>query len=546
MPLRFKRLLLCLIALMLTLPPVFARGEELAPEAWEEVEEDTGEKEEAPLEPGEILVIYPEEADRRRAEDPISAVAEALVSLGHTADYVEARNASGLALNYDKVIWCATAVSPYMDASLLKGYEGHLMVLGQGNALGSLGFSVPEDMEGALIGVCEYAFQDGVIFQASVPLLNSAQLEESDYASGTLEAVDWNLPLVSGRGKLRYLPLVDYSTSFAKAVLRQELAQWLWPYDVPIHTYAEYLVLDAVYPFVNLLRFKDLVEYMVDQKMNFVISVMPIYQNADYPAMKRFAEVLRFAQANGGAVVLHAPIIQNGVEAEELAVQLSAATSAYLALDVYPLGLEIPSEWLFRPDLRSILGGYRTLLLSEMDAFAQHPISEYPLKQHLSKGFQQILPALRLDETGASRLSCYPAAVYLDLGMTEDDQLYAVINAAKDSPIPMRSLWDMEQAVYMNEGSFLTWDRNTLLVNGVQCFNVFTPQEEEPFDYHRNVYYRFVANLAQQNYFLIALSVVLLVIFALLGLSSRRQMHRSFFRSLPHAPKGEKKKNVRS
>ena len=54
--------------------------------------------------------------------------------------------------------------------------------------------------------------------------------------------------------------------------------------------------------------------------------------------------------------------------------------------------------------------------------------------------------------------------------------------------------------------------------------------EEEPFDYRRNEYYRFVANLNNQNHFLIAVSGAVLVLFLALARQSRRQMHRRFLR----------------
>ena len=141
------------------------------------------------------------------------------------------------------------------------------------------------------------------------------------------------------------------------------------------------------------------------------------------------------------------------------------------------------------------------------------------------------MPAVKLDETGVSHLARCATAVYLDLGMTEDEQLLSVIEAARNAPIPMQSLWGMDQAAYTNDGFFLTWDQNTLLVNDEQRFLVYTPQTfDREFDYKRNEYYRFVANLNNQNHFLIGVSVVVLVLFLALGYQSRKQMHRRFLK----------------
>ena len=212
----------------------------------------------------------------------------------------------------------------------------------------------------------------------------------------------------------------------------------------------------------------------------------------------------------------------------------SSTVGSTLGLDdknVYPLALEVPSEWLFREDLLPILGRYKTLFLSDMDAFSSHAPKEYGLMDYLLLGSQQIVPAVKLDETGVSHLARCATAVYLDLGMTEDEQLLSVIEAARNAPIPMQSLWGMDQAAYTNDGFFLTWDQNTLLVNDEQRFLVYTPQTfDREFDYKRNEYYRFVANLNNQNHFLIGVSVVVLVLFLALGYQSRKQMHRRFLK----------------
>lgn len=511
---RCNRLAALLLALLLAAPLIPAGAEETA------------------LPPvGDVLVVYAEEADRKAGADNLSAIAQALFSLRYTADFVEAQDAGAMIGRYERVIWCDTAVSDRMDASVLTGYEGMLLALGQARGLEAFGLTPREEFSGSFMGVAEYAFDDEILFRHSVSVLNAGAFDEPSYQSGVLAASGGQLPLASGSGNVHYLALQDYTDSFSGELLAQEIAQWLWPYDVRMPTYTQHVVLDAVYPFYDPCRLQTLVEYMVENRMHFVISVMPVYDHADYPAMTQFCEVLRYAQANGGAVILHAPNTQNALDASELSRQLTAATVNYCSQNVYPLALEIPSEWLFREDLLPILRRYKTLFLSELDAFPAHAAKEYGMKDYLPSGIQQIVPALKLDETGVSHAARCATAVYLDMSMTEDAQLFSVIDAVKDAPFPMQSLWGMEQAVYTDEGHSLTWDKNTLRVDGAQRFNVYSPTPEgEPFDYKRNEYYRFVANLKNQNQFLIGMSIVVLVIFLFLGAQSRRQMHRRFLK----------------
>lgn len=515
---RFKRIPALLLALVLTAAPALGRTEETMPE------------EEAPA---RILVVYPEEMDRRTGPDNLSSLAQVLLSLRYTADYVEAAKAAEAIGRYENVIWFAASDSKRMDPAVLKGYTGRLLALGQGTGLEAFGIYPRTDMPQDAGAVAEYTFIDDYAFRSSVLLMNPSVVPDAVYSAGWLNASGQTAPLTSGRDGVYYIPLMDYTENFAKAVLMQEIAQWLWPYESRMHTYTEHLVLSELYPFSDLYRLRDLVQYMVDQKMNFVLSVMPIYDHADYPAMQQFCEVLRFAQANGGAVVLHAPIVQNGIDAETLSAKLTEAIKNYLNHDVYLLGMEIPSEWLFREDLRSIVGRNKTIFLSEMDAFASHAVSEYRLEQYINLGSQQIAPAIRLDELGVSHLARCSSAVYLNMGDTEDKDLYAAIDAVKNAPIPMQSLWDMEETVYADEGQYLIWDKNTLTVNGEQRFNVYTPREtDENFNYRRDVYYRFVANLTQQNYYLIGLSTVVLIVFLALGRRSRKQMHKRFLKKI--------------
>ena len=519
----FARALLCALALALAwLPEASALAEDAAPRA-----------------PAEILVVYPEEADRRAGEDDLAALARALLCLQHTADFVEAGDAAAVIGDYENVIWCATVRSDRMDPAILDGYAGGLLALGSARGLERFGIRPAEGLSGEQIGVARRAFVDGATFSASLPLLDPGTVDDAIGTDGSLEVLDARLPLAAGGDGVRYVPLVDYTTPFAQAVLTQEIAQWLWRFDSQIHTYTEYVVLDAVYPFADPYRLRDIVDYMLGKKMPFVISVMPIYDHADYPAMGRFCEVLRYAQANGGAIIMHAPIVQNGIDAAELAARLSTATRSYLDHGVYPLALEAPSQWLFDASLRGVLGRYRTLFISDLDAFASHGAGEYNLGDYIRMGSRQVVPALKLDETGISHLSCCATAVYLDFSALPDETLISAIDAAKDAPIPMQGLWDMEQTAYMDDG-LVTWDGGTLLVDGEQRFNVYEPSaaDDAPFDYRRNVYYRFVADLANQNHLLIGVSAGLLVLFMLLGWRSRRQMHRRFIKRKPEGAGG--------
>ena len=101
---------------------------------------------------GDILVIYPEEADKLSGEDDLSAIAKVLLSLRYSADFVEAEEAGPLIGEYDKVIWCSTVSSNRMDAKILQGYEGKLLVLGQAVGLEEFGLKETGGFLGSFMG----------------------------------------------------------------------------------------------------------------------------------------------------------------------------------------------------------------------------------------------------------------------------------------------------------------------------------------------------------------------------------------------------------
>ena len=264
--------------------------------------------------------------------------------------------------------------------------------------------------------------------------------------------------------------------------------------------------------------------------MNYVLSVMPLYRHSDYPGMKQFCEVLRYAQAHGGTVILHSPIIQNGVETNELQESLTSAFESYIENDVYPIALSIPSAWIFDDDLHETLGRYRTLFLEDTAAFSEKSGDTLAsaCNRFLSLGTQLFTPAIPLDDTGVSYLDTCATAVYVN-AEEDDEKIGRIIGAARYSPVSMESLWDMDQAVYTNRSHYLTWNGENLVCDGEAVSLAYHPKPyDEHFNYKRNVYYRATADLAHENVLLIFFSLAVMILFVVLILAARRQMERQF------------------
>lgn len=131
-----------------------------------------------------------------------------------------------------------------------------------------------------------------------------------------------------------------------------------------------YLYLDNVTPFNDLNNLIGEVDYLKDKGIKFFIEAAPVFVNEDLKAMGRFAEALRYAQANGGKVILKFPIINSkGVNGTDtggkiIGDKLKEAFKNYNNYWIYPVGINADEELLYREDLKNILESTDTLFLN--------------------------------------------------------------------------------------------------------------------------------------------------------------------------------------
>jgi hypothetical protein len=507
-----------------SLKGLITKGEE----GDQSVQKDSGTEQ---TQKSELLIVYPD--DLSHAErGSLCSVVETMTYLGHTADYLPQKEAAKRLSQYDAVVCYALKSSAEMN-SMLASYSGRVLLLG------CLPGTVPAPgtyprriiFSGNSSAVATYTFSGNNTFTQVLALNGLSLPQNPTYTAGTLSASDGEWPLVQGWGMVRYLPLTDYTTGFARAVLEQETTLWLWPYNDKPHSYAQFIVIDSAYPFTDPHRLLATVQKLAEEKISFVISVMPIYQNADFPAMQQFCEVLRFAQANGGAVILHAPILQGGLDVPDLQQKLSDAVQSYFENQVYPVALEIPRSWIYREDLRGTLGRYRTLFVYDDGTAGECLDLKLATNNFVRLGAQLISQAVRLDAEGAGYLDCCASAVYLSAA-DEPEKVLETAHAARDSIVPLKSLWDMNQVEYFNGGGLLKWDGSVLMVNGQKVSLAYVPKPYDAnHDYKRTVLYRATANLQKQNHTLVIFVAAAMAIFTLCMYWARRQMHRRFFYS---------------
>lgn len=112
---------------------------------------------------------------------------------------------------------------------------------------------------------------------------------------------------------------------------------------------AMYVAIDEVYPFSELGRLCEMADILYDNGIPFIVRVMPVYENLDYPAFLRYAQVLRYVQAKNGTIMLHPPLVREAEEeTEPLEARMKRFTDALETHDIFYVSEEnapFQMEW---------------------------------------------------------------------------------------------------------------------------------------------------------------------------------------------------------
>lgn len=411
----------------------------------------------------------------------------------------------------------------------LKDYEGQALILGSNfmDALCGGGIAPGPDETGTL----SYSFDNIDYFEKSVHVQNirSFAPEEDTRQAGSISFPGKDIPFLSHVDGFAYCPLTDFTDPLPQAAILQEITTWMWPYADTPPRYAQYLVLDEIYPFMPTRELMERVQLCVDSQIPFVLSVMPIYQNENFPAMQQFCEVLRYAQANGGSVILHAPF-EHYVKVENwdaFHAVITKVTNAYTDWGVYPLGLEVPYRWVWDAEYLQFMRRYRTVFVTPteettFDLSAQTNLL-YGNYHHL------VMPVFELDQTGLSYLSNYSSALYVS-SQCEIEELAAIIEAMRSSAVPLKSMWDMRHSVWANNFHLAYQDGILTINDAPQSLNYEPRAPLEDFDYHRNTIKRITVNLQNQNHTLLIAGLAATLIFVTMIIYARYVTIRHFRR----------------
>lgn len=486
---------------------------------------------------GDVLIIYSDSASAQEIE-AVSDMVEILTYQAFQVAFAEASDSLDMIEHFDHIICYHMERYPQDIISLLQS-KRDTEILFIGNTL--IRDYIDSDNNGAGTDYIESEVNVGKITYFFDELSSKEGLSnedgflflegELDYQSGTLLVDEIEGYVVASKDHITHMAVSDMSDTLVKAIFSREVAMWKWPYSGNPHVYAQYIVLNEVYPFVEPEKLLSVVELMVDAHEPFVISVMPVYLNGEYPAMQRFCEILRYAQDNGGTIIIHVPINQDTkIDADTMNEYLTIALNYYMEQGVYPMALQAPSEWMYDDDAMNVIGRFSTIFTTD----EEDPLVEFPVDVHTNKvykdGHQWVGPAIALDASGVSYTKVYSTAVYIDI--SEDvDTITNKINACRASFVPLKSLWDVAHSFWTDD-AIMNYKNKIILVNNERVEYTYEPAEyEENYDYHRNMLKRFSKDLSSENSKLLVAVMIVSTLFVFFILLARYYNRRRFFHS---------------
>lgn len=69
-----------------------------------------------------------------------------------------------------------------------------------------------------------------------------------------------------------------------------------------------FIAINEVYPFSDLNKLMDLAEKLHDKGIEFIVSVMPVYDNYQSEAFQKYVDVLKYVAKKGGRIFIHFPV----------------------------------------------------------------------------------------------------------------------------------------------------------------------------------------------------------------------------------------------
>jgi hypothetical protein len=279
----------------------------------------------------------------------------------------------------------------------------------------------------------------------------------------------------------------------------------------------KYLILNRVYPFIDLNEFIEKVDFLYDRGIPFICEAMPVYENIDFVSMKRFGEVLRYAQSKGGRVILKSPIFYMGEPSgREVMERIELAFTNYLKYQVYPIAFSIPDRWIYKAEYHPIINISDTIILEK-----EQNLSILDFEDLHIDAYKKVIEKLDINEleTVSKQINPVGLAINSDYSLSEfKDKINSIINKG----IKFDDICEAQTRVKLKGNEVTNKENNIYLNNNLQFQGRFLSKTELEQIYSRDKTNEIkdtssLLDISRINRLILIFTIVVCVIFAIIA-----------------------------
>lgn len=485
----------------------------------------------------DVLLIYDQLAVDTVYRNNLNTVETLLSALSRTAEIVSIDDYSvGQMSGYQKVIILKNTENPITNPDFIHDCQNY------SGALVYIGF----DVSGLIPALDSFPISRQMGRTVSVNLnglaVNSIWIEDlrvidthPDPGETTIVVGATSYPFSKTLEKLTYVPTLIGDPGFTLG-LGGILKDW---FGLATSAHMTLLVPD-IYPFSDLNMVIETSDAFYASGIPFALGVVPMDENIDFPAMARFYQVLRYVQSRNGTIIIHRPspaTVSDGNTV--LSKKMYAVITKMVENGVYPLGLA-SGESLFFDEVSKVkpLNLFSTGIILPDDGITASGSKETWALSSASLGIS--LETIESTSSPKRNFGNYPINTTIIMPLPENEAVLAaqlgIINHKWLSLTDYKRLnnyWTIGQNTIASSASGIR-------VNGLP---VSLSYDEEPIDedyrYQKPPEYSLEKIFTAGNTFLLTVVGIIIVLFVMIVVFSRRVYLNKFRKAVSSDEKNE-------
>lgn len=203
-----------------------------------------------------------------------------------------------------------------------------------------------------------------------------------------------------------------------------------------------FIAVTEVYPFSDLNKLMDLSERLHDRGIEFIVSIMPIYDNYQFKAFQKFVDVLMYVGKKGGKFFIHFPVVNyEGTYNLDPTPLFKKAVQEYRKRGLDIVGITLPQNKMLN-DLR-VYDGLELpfILVTENEGKINAKLDLFKVSQALNDYI--VIKGIHLDRFDyfgyrEKKVSLGEQAIVTSL-QAKEDKLFHMLSVLEMDRIPVRN-----------------------------------------------------------------------------------------------------------